>query len=178
MFESCTAAIRGTFRLQHRHASISSPSELNADALVGTSVSTSNSTVLHGPAPFPWRSRKLQWKTRFTPAAAGWFFSFKCGSSTARLFALDLMDKFTKSGAESTGPLATSVTSGTGVGCVRTSLAVFGLLLRPLANAGLSLVLTHKFYSLNLWHFNIEFFLTKNQLLACWHTPVTYRQGT
>ena len=39
-------------------------------------------------------------------------------------FALDLMDKFTKGEAESTGPLATSVTSVTGVGCVRTSLGI------------------------------------------------------
>ena len=53
VFERCTAAIRGTFRSRYRQASIGSLSELNADALVGTSTSTSEGAVLHGPAPSP-----------------------------------------------------------------------------------------------------------------------------
>ena len=43
---------------------------------------------------------------------------------------------------------------------LRLLLDIVGLLLRSLANAGLSLVLTHTIYRIKLWHLNL-FFLTE-----------------
>ena len=97
VFGSCTAASRGTFRSRYRHTSFGSLSVLNADALVGISASTIDSTVLHGPAPSLLGVNKSRWQIRFAPAAAGWIFSCKCGSSVSckprGSFALVLMDK-------------------------------------------------------------------------------------